>query len=169
MTSSSSASPDGSWSPDPACFELGTDGHTTVVVGVDGSPTSHRALAYAAGQARRQHGRLVVVYVRSVAGGSGFGAGLINQADMATAALVSQEEIEAELRAEVAHLARVWHVSSTLVLGSGDPAKELARTADREHADSVVVGSSTRIGHRLAGSIATRLVRNCGWPVTVVP
>ncbi|GLZ48113.1 universal stress protein A [Actinomycetospora sp. NBRC 106375] len=163
------STPDGSWSPDPAEFELGTDGHGTVVVGVDGSPTSHRALAYAAGQARRQHGRLVVVYVRSHAGGCGFEAGLVNQADMATAALVTQEEIAAELRAEVAHLARAWHVAGTLVLGTGDPAKELAKVADREHADHVVVGSSTRLGHRLAGSIAIRLVRNCGWPVTVVP
>jgi nucleotide-binding universal stress UspA family protein len=159
----------GSWSPEPESFELGTDGHGTVVVGVDGTPTSHRALAYAAGQVRRQRGRLVVVYVRSYAGGRGFDAGLINQADMATAALVGQEEIEAELRAEVAHLAETWRIPSRLVLATGDPVKELARIADREHADSLVVGSSARIGHRLAGSIAIRLVRHCGWPVTVVP
>jgi nucleotide-binding universal stress UspA family protein len=43
-------------------FELGTDG-PSIVVGVDGSRTSRRAGAYAAGLARRQHARLVAVYV----------------------------------------------------------------------------------------------------------
>ena len=45
--------------------ELGTDGPGAIVVGVDGTPTSLRALAYAAGLARRQRAELIVVYVRS--------------------------------------------------------------------------------------------------------
>ena len=44
-------------------FELGTDGPMVVLTGVDGSRTSMRAAAYAAGLARRQQSRLVVVYV----------------------------------------------------------------------------------------------------------
>jgi nucleotide-binding universal stress UspA family protein len=44
-------------------FELGTDGPSLILVGVDGSRTSLRAAAYAAGLARRQHSRLLVVYV----------------------------------------------------------------------------------------------------------
>ncbi|HEU4946748.1 MAG TPA: hypothetical protein VFT31_06325 [Kribbella sp.] len=40
----------------PGRFELGTDGPRLVVVGVDGSRTSLRARAYAAGVARRQGG-----------------------------------------------------------------------------------------------------------------
>src|SRR3954453_1024245 len=44
-------------------FELGTDGPHVIVAGVDGSPTSLRAGAYAAGLARRQRARLVVVHV----------------------------------------------------------------------------------------------------------
>jgi nucleotide-binding universal stress UspA family protein len=47
-------------------FELGTDGPSAIVVGVDGSTTSLRAGAYAAGLARRQHARLVAVYVGPV-------------------------------------------------------------------------------------------------------
>src|SRR5262245_20804660 len=41
-------------------FELGTDGPKTLVVGVDGSTTSLRAGAYAAGLARRQGAHLVI-------------------------------------------------------------------------------------------------------------
>ena len=51
---------------DAHSFELGTDGPSAIVVGVDGSATSLRAGAYAAGLARRQRARLVAVYVGSV-------------------------------------------------------------------------------------------------------
>jgi hypothetical protein len=44
-------------------FEFGTDGPSLIVVGVDGSRTSLRAAAYAAGLARRQHSRLLVIVV----------------------------------------------------------------------------------------------------------
>jgi Universal stress protein family len=50
-------------------FEFGTDGPSLIMVGVDGSRTSLRAAAYAAGLARRQHCRLLAVYVgREMAG-----------------------------------------------------------------------------------------------------
>ena len=52
---------------DAHSFELGTDGPSAIVVGIDGSATSMRAGAYAAGLARRQRARLVAVYVGSVA------------------------------------------------------------------------------------------------------
>ncbi|MDT4905845.1 MAG: hypothetical protein QOH52_3861, partial [Pseudonocardiales bacterium] len=44
-------------------FELGTDGPTRILVGVDGTETSMRAGAYAAGLARRQGARLIALYV----------------------------------------------------------------------------------------------------------
>jgi nucleotide-binding universal stress UspA family protein len=47
-------------------FELGTDGPSLIMVGVDGSRTSLRAAAYAAGLARRQRSRLLAVYVGRV-------------------------------------------------------------------------------------------------------
>jgi nucleotide-binding universal stress UspA family protein len=35
--------------------------------------------------------------------------------------------------------------------------------------DAVVVGASLRSGRRFVGSLAGRLLRDAGWPVTVVP
>ena len=44
-------------------FELGTDGPSVIMVGVDDSTTSIRAGWYAAGLARRQRAKLVAVFV----------------------------------------------------------------------------------------------------------
>jgi nucleotide-binding universal stress UspA family protein len=51
----------------------------------------------------------------------------------------------------------------------GDPWVELNRAAKEYRADAVVVGASEHAGHRIVGSLATRLVRAGKWPVTVVP
>jgi nucleotide-binding universal stress UspA family protein len=41
--------------------------------------------------------------------------------------------------------------------------------ADEVRADAVIVGASTKAGHRFVGSLAVRLVKAGRWPVTVVP
>lgn len=51
----------------------------------------------------------------------------------------------------------------------GDVAGELGAIDDERHADLAVVGSSESSGHRVAGSIALRLVRAGRWPVVAVP
>ncbi|MDT3440338.1 MULTISPECIES: universal stress protein [unclassified Pseudofrankia] len=149
------------WNPGP--FELGTDGPGTVVVGVDGSRTALRAASYAAGVARRQRARLVVVYVTMTPGWEAMApmaAGAIQQAAV---------DVAAEIRDIVAHRAEELGLSTTFVVRFGDPLAALRRTADEMHADMVVVGASESAGHRIVGSLATRLVRAGKWPVTVVP
>ncbi|ONH27166.1 universal stress protein UspA [Pseudofrankia asymbiotica] len=149
------------WNPGP--FELGTDGPGTVVVGVDGSRTALRAASYAAGVARRQRARLIVVYVTMAPGWESMApmaAGAVQQA---------AADVAAEIRDVVAHRAQELGLSTTLVVRLGDPLDALRRTADEVHADMVVVGASEGAGHRIIGSLATRLVRTGRWPVTVVP
>ena len=148
-------------------FELGRDGPSAILVGVDGSETSLRAAAYAAGLARRQRTKLVVVYARSSPAGL---FSLIDPSGLASrAAVESQDELAAQLEAELAKQARVWGVDARLVVRSGEPMGVLCEVAAEVRADAVIVGSSASLGHRIAGSLAVRLVRCGRWPVTVVP
>ena len=148
-------------------FELGTDGPKVILVGVDDSVTSLRAGAYAAGLARRQGARLVVVYVEQLTAmygaAAGAGAGAIAEQERAFG------ETAAELRREIEDGAARLGVPVTFITAMGDPYHELRRVADEVRADAVVVGASTKAGHRLVGSLAVRLVKAGRWPVTVVP
>ncbi|GHE11481.1 universal stress protein [Klenkia taihuensis] len=144
--------------------ELGTDGPEVVLVGVDGSDTSLRAAAYAAGLARRQRSRLVVVHVRT---GTTPLAGLVPGS--AAVASGTAREIADEVEALVARGAAQVGIPVEYVPADGDPVVEITRIADALLADAVVVGASQQAGHRWVGSIAVRLVKAGRWPVTVVP
>ncbi|TNC29779.1 universal stress protein [Amycolatopsis alkalitolerans] len=150
------------WRPGP--FERGKDGPQLILAGVDGSPSALRAGAYAAGLARRQRSRLVVVYVLSPSVWTGMSPSLIGAA---------QEEaygdMIAELRRPIADWVKEAHVNVTFEVRRGDAFTELKRVAIDRRADLVVVGASESTGHRLVGSVANRLVRAGLWPVTVVP
>ena len=144
-------------------FELGTDGPARILVGIDGSDTSLRAGAYAAGLARRQGSRLIALYVSPTMAMAG------QLAATAAAVLQTQREIAEGLQRQVTEGARHVGVEATFVLRHGNPYRELLKVADEFRVDAVVVGSSTKSGRRFVGSLAGRLVRDARWPVTVVP
>ena len=79
------------------------------------------------------------------------------------------QETAADLRQRAEECAGVLGVPITFVVTRGDPYTELRRVADEVRADAVVVGASTKAGHRWVGSLAIRLVKAGRWPVTVVP
>ena len=147
-------------------FELGTDGPSAILVGVDESVTALRAAAYTAGLARRQRARVVAVYVAPIAG-----MALASSAGPAVLAAESEahEEIAKDLAARADTMARDLGISVTFVTAHGDPYREITRIAAETRADAIVVGASLKAGHRLMGSLAIRLVRAGKWPVTVVP
>jgi len=144
-------------------FELGTDGPGTILVGVDGSITSLRAGAYAAGLARRQHAHLLVVTVATTS----------SLAAMAPGALAvlsdTAQQLAAEVQGEAKRYLEDLALTGELVRVQGDPYNEIVRLADERRVDLVVVGASASAGHRIVGSLAGRLVRAGKWPVTVVP
>lgn len=144
-------------------FELGTDGPTSILVGVDGSTTSLRAGWYAAGLGRRQRARVVAVYVMP-------GATMASAAPgVAVAQQQAFDEIADDMGRRADEVSAELGVDVSFIAVRGDPFTELRRIADEIRADAVVVGASAKAGHRLVGSLAVRLVRANKWPVTVVP
>jgi nucleotide-binding universal stress UspA family protein len=146
-------------------FELGRDGPTSILVGVDGSTTSARAGWYAAGLARRQSARLTAVYVAPLAAGMT----VPSAAGLAAARRDAEDEAVADMRRRAGELSTELGVPITFIATRGDPFSELSRIAEQIRADAVVVGASARVGHRFIGSLAVRLVKAARWPVTVVP
>jgi nucleotide-binding universal stress UspA family protein len=137
------------------------DGPGAILVGVDGSTSSMRAAAYAVGLARRQRSRLVAVYVRAL---PPLLMPLADASGSATTTLIqTHDDVERELRAVLENL------DAELVVRTGEPYAELLEVARAIRADAVIVGRSVRALHRIAGSLATKLVRCGRWPVTVVP
>ncbi len=139
------------------------DGPDVLLVGVDGSDTSLRAGAYAAGMARRQQARLVCLYVRPFSASAGIGAGA------ATSMQEAYDSVAAELRQTTEEQGPRLGIDIVFVERDGNPFTEIVRLADEIQADAVIVGASTKAGHRFVGSLAVHLVRASRWPVTVVP
>lgn len=144
-------------------FELGSDGPTRILVGVDGTHTSLRAGAYAAGLARRQGAKLILLYVKTAP------ATAIAAPELGAAVHQAHDQIAADLRQQLEEQAPRLGLEAELVVREGNPYAELLRMAEERKVDAIVVGASTQAGHRLVGSLATRLVRHAIWPVTVVP
>jgi nucleotide-binding universal stress UspA family protein len=133
-----------------------------IVVGLDGSPASWDAFCWAAGQATRACGSLIVVYatpaVTPVAAVPG---------DFAYAEQAAQA-VAAELKGEAEHRAAEAGVQLTFVRELGDPVHALISVARSAHADLVVVGRSAKMLHHLAGSAGRRLASRQDAPVVVV-
>lgn len=145
-------------------FERGTDGPKVILAGVDGSPSSLRAAAYAAGLARRQNALLALVYVQPV-----MPAGASLGAPVSEATEEIAEGLVAEIRESAERLKGVYDVRWQFHTFRGDPYAGLVSAAEELTADAVVVGASEQAGHRIVGSVAIRLVKAGRWPVTVVP
>ncbi len=142
-------------------FEIGKDGLTGIVVGMDGSPASFHAAAWAAGLARRERARLVLVYVEAVGG-----VAYWSPMGVAVASEAAESLVE-ELKKEVAsHLN--WDIDWDFVHHRGDPAVGLEQVAEKYRADLIVVGRSRRRGG-LLGTVPATLVVEAVRPVVVVP
>ena len=139
-----------------------------IVVGVDGSDHSHRALIWALRQAAGQHAPLTVVAVRpeAVRPATGIYWGVhaypedSHNPDVARKAI---GQIVEQARSEISETAP----EVTVNVVTGDPAHELI-SASRD-ADLVVVGSrgSGGLGW-LLGSVSSKVAHHAGCPVVII-
>ena len=146
-------------------FEIGGDGPSVLVVGIDGSDTSWRAMYYALGLARRQRCSVIAVFAVTTAIPVACDGTLIDMPETGQ----GLKEMAAELRNAVQGLAEECHVSTRFVCAPGDPVLVLGEIAAEHGADAIIIGASQAFTHRFFGSIAVRAIRRCQCPVTVVP
>jgi nucleotide-binding universal stress UspA family protein len=135
-----------------------------IVVGYDGSPASHAALALAGDRAGAD-GRIFVVHAYSVPADW---IGAPNYQRLLDAALGRAQtvigEVEEESGADLDGVA--WEAE---VIG-GHPARAIADVADARHADEIVIGSrGFGRARALLGSVAHELIHLAACPVTVIP
>ena len=146
-------------------FELGTDGPLVIMAGVDGSDSSTRAAAYAAGLARRQNAKLALVYIQPYPASMSPAAA----SEMIAAGRSTAEDLRRQMREAAERLPEGTVVRWEFHTGEGDPYHGLCEFATKLRADAVVIGASQKAGHRIVGSVAIRLVKAGKWQVTVVP
>src|SRR5580692_1242041 len=134
-----------------------------VIAGYNGSASSHNALAYAAGVAKRLGRPLLVVYVCS----SGV------YCEPLTGQVVGvprdAEALERWLLGEVDQVTGDTEVDVHVRTRRGSPARELAAVAAEFNADALVIGAPTHFWHRIAGSVPGWLARHADCPVIIVP
>lgn len=137
-----------------------------IVVGVDGSEASGRALSYACGLAARSRTELVVVHVRRRPMPHA-----IPLADQDPT--IPMEELEAEARRLVDEVVDGCSARWRYVTRDGDPAEELHGVARSLRASMLVVstrgsGVGARL-HRIAeGSVSSWLLRHEETPLLIV-
>lgn len=144
---------------------IGEERGLVLVVGVDGSDHSWRCAAYAVGLARRYDGQCQLAFCYVAAPSTRYA--LVPQA--IPIALSASTQTADEIRARLSKALNGGGLAWELHTRTGDPYHQLASLAREIRADGVIVGASQTLGHRLAGSVAVRLVKARCWPITVVP
>ena len=136
----------------------------TIVLAVDGSESSDRAVKYAADLARESGARIVAVHVKEMLAGPRF----------AGPAHVDEDEMKSKIQGQVKELndagisAEVKMEAASL---NGGPAPVITAAAAREKADVIVAGTRghTVLAGVIVGSVAQRLLHLAPCPVLVVP
>ena len=135
-----------------------------IVVGYDGSPASHAALARAAERAG-EDGQLYVVHAYSLPNDW---LGMPNYQQLLDVALdqaqLTIDRIETESGADLQGVS--WEAE---VIGAS-PARAIADTASTRNADEIIVGTrGFGRARALLGSVAHELIHLADCPITVIP
>ena len=139
-----------------------------IVVGVDGSPNSERALDWAMRQAAAVHAPLTVLTVHEVAKSYWGGIPVTGPADAPLLEKLQQAAEEMTHKAS-SQLGQAQPASVNVRALSGFVVRELVDAS--QDADLVVVGSrgGGGFGLLLLGSVSNEVVQHSACPVVVVP
>ncbi|MDT0265522.1 universal stress protein [Streptomyces sp. DSM 44915] len=134
-----------------------------VVVGFDGSMSSERALAYAAGLAQRSQAGLIIVHVANRLPTTVW-------AGCEPPALVDVPDHRTEvLGLELSCAEHLAELPWVLLERGGDICHELEEVGREYAANAIVVGTTHGLLSRLFGSVSGRLARRAQRPVIVIP
>jgi len=138
----------------------------TIVVGVDGSDASNRALRWAADQARADHRAITLAHALTTVAPAYVGAAMVNVADAREALVLSARPVLDAARDEVTRIAPDVEVREVVEFAdAGELLIGMSSTAAM-----VVVGSHGRgtVLSKLLGSVGVRVMRRAHCPVAVV-
>ena len=138
-----------------------------IIVGIDGSGHSQRALEWAIKEAAVRHSPLTVVTVHQVMRGySGYGVAYANDAELTEQAGKAAKE---ETDKVAAGLGDFRPESVTVQAISGIPAEVLLDVA--QDADMIVLGSRGAGGFSqlLMGSVSAQVAHHAQCPVVIIP
>jgi nucleotide-binding universal stress UspA family protein len=134
----------------------------TIMLALDGSEGSRRAIPVAAELARQNGGRIVIAHVEQDVAGKG-GAPIP----------ITEDEIQAEIREQAKRLAADGIETSVEMRNVmlGGPAHPIAEIAEDANADLLVAGTRghSPVAGLLLGSVTQRLLHIARAPVLVVP
>jgi nucleotide-binding universal stress UspA family protein len=144
-------------------------GFLQIVVGYDGSPPAIRALDAAVRLLQGRTGRIEVVWV------SHLSSTIMMSSDAIAEMEQSFEELAPELRAQAAGqlegLDIEWGFQRRQGIVEEQLIEEAASLHEADPAQTVVivVGSSSRVTHRVVGSVTVSLARHSPVPIIIVP
>jgi nucleotide-binding universal stress UspA family protein len=134
----------------------------TIVLALDGSEGSRRAIPVAAELARQNGGRIVIAHVEQDVAGKG-GAPIP----------ITEDEIQAEIRKQADQLSTDGIETSVEMRNVmlGGPAHPIAEIAEDANADLIVAGTRghSPVAGLLLGSVTQRLLHIARSPMLVVP
>jgi nucleotide-binding universal stress UspA family protein len=134
----------------------------TIVLALDGSDGSRRAIPLAVELAQRDHAKLVVAHVEEDILGKGGGTIVANE-----------DEVQAEIRRQAEELS-AQGIETTVEMRSvilGGPAHAIEEIAAAADADLIVAGTRghSPVAGLLLGSVTQRLLHIARRPVLAVP
>jgi len=137
-----------------------------ILVPVDGSENSMRAVKYALGLARPLEARIRLFYVFPVSSVEIIGMAGMSRDDIERAAQAAAQRVFDKMHAEIGETDVKIEDETSI----GDPAEEIIRWTEDDNDLMVVLGRRglSRIQSLLLGSVSEKVVRHAHSPVTII-